>query len=66
MTPAEQIRAVRHSTGLSQAAFSNAYEIPRRTLQDWEAGRRIPPVYVLKMLDLIVRSYPPENMEAPE
>ena len=66
MTPAEQIRAIRKRTGLSQIAFCKAYEIPRRTLQDWEAGRRIPPVYLLKMMDLAIQTYPPEKLEDPE
>ena len=48
------IKEIRKSTGLSQKAFCEMYEIPRRTLEDWEAGRREPPAYVLKMLSRIV------------
>ena len=66
MTTADQIRAIRASTGLSQSRFSQVYEIPRRTLEDWEAGRRIPPPYVVTMLAKIVEALPPEKLEDPE
>lgn len=54
MTTAEQIRALRASTGMTQAAFSAQYEIPKRTLQDWERGLRTPPPYVVTMLSSLV------------
>lgn len=40
---------------LSKAAFSRKYKIPIRTLEDWEAGRRVPPEYVLHLLTRIVQ-----------
>lgn len=43
MTTAEQIRAIRARTGLSQEAFARVYEIPKRTVENWEAGTRCPP-----------------------
>ena len=66
MTPAEQIRAIRHSTGLSQAAFGKVYEIPRRTIQNWETGINVPPPYVIRLLELVVAAYPPDRLEDPE
>lgn len=45
------IQEIRKETGLSRAAFSKKYEIPVRTLEEWEAGRRKPPAYVLKLLE---------------
>lgn len=45
-----EIKDLRFLTGLSQAKFGEKYDIPLRTIQDWEAGRRIPPVYVEKLL----------------
>lgn len=66
MTPAEQIRAIRQSTGLSQAAFSVIYEIPKRTLENWESGVRTPPPYVITMLQLVVKAYKPEDLRLPE
>lgn len=50
MTPAEQIRAIRSRTGLSQAAFAARYEIPKRTVEAWEMGQRTPPPYVIRLL----------------
>jgi putative transcriptional regulator len=32
----------RHKTGLSQAEFAEALQISKRTLQEWEQGRRSP------------------------
>lgn len=51
---AEAIRSIRQKTGLSQAAFAERYEIPKRTIENWEAGIREPPIYVLKMLEILV------------
>ena len=36
--------------GLSQTELSKKYDIPLRTVQDWHAGRRTPPSYVVNML----------------
>lgn len=55
MTAAERIKEIRQRTGLSQAKFCEAYGIPKRTLEDWEGGRRNPPEYVIAMLDKIVK-----------
>ena len=35
---------------LSQTALANRFGIPLRTVQDWYAGRRTPPDYVVKMM----------------
>lgn len=40
---------------LSKAAFSRKYKIPVRTLEDWEAGKRVPPEYVLNLLAIVVK-----------
>ena len=37
------IRDARNAAGLSQQGVTDALGIPRRTLQDWEAGKRTPP-----------------------
>lgn len=44
------IKDFRIMCGLSQKELSEAYEIPIRTVQDWEAGRRKPPEYLVKLL----------------
>lgn len=37
-----EVVQARHSTGLSQAEFASALSISKRTLQEWEQGRRAP------------------------
>lgn len=54
MNTAEQIRAIRARTGLSQAAFAARYEIPKRTVEAWEMGQRTPPPYVIRLLSEVV------------
>lgn len=44
-------RSIRRETGLSQKKFSEKYNIPRRTIEDWEGNRRTPPEYVLSLLE---------------
>ena len=36
---------------LSQAKAAAKYHIPRRTWENWEAGDRIPPEYILYLLE---------------
>ena len=35
---ADEIRAIRKATGLTQAAFARAYRLNKRTLERWEVG----------------------------
>ena len=51
MTRSEEIRKILR---ISRAAFSRKYNIPIRTLEDWDAGKKNPPDYVLDMLERIV------------
>ena len=37
------IKEARQAAGLSQQGVSNALGIPKRTLHDWETGKRTPP-----------------------
>ena len=49
------ITEMRNYIGVSRAEFSRRYNIPLRTLESWEAGVRIPPEYVLALLEESVR-----------
>ena len=49
------IKELRKLTGLSQTAFGEKYDIPMRTIQNWEKGVRIPPSYVIKLLERVVK-----------
>jgi putative transcriptional regulator len=57
---AEDIRALRRRLGLTRAAFAARYQIPLRTLQNYEQGRQSPPAGVLTLLRAIERE--PETM----
>jgi DNA-binding transcriptional regulator YiaG len=52
-----EIRKARLAAGLTQKSMSNLLEIPKRTIEDWETGRRQCPLYVkrfvLKELELL-------------
>jgi len=50
----ERIRSIREKTGLNRREFSDKYGIPVRTLEEWEAGRRTPPEYVMRLLSYVV------------
>lgn len=45
-----KIKEARIASGLTQQQFSNLLEIPKRTIQDWEGGKRTPPPYVEKLI----------------
>lgn len=47
---ADEIKALRKSTGLTQLEFCDKYGIPRSTLQSWEGGINCPPPYVVELL----------------
>ena len=44
------IKEARLTTGLSQQQMSDVMEIPIRTIQDWESGRRKCPPYVERLV----------------
>ena len=46
---------IRRMLGVSRAEFSRRYGIPVRTLEEWDAGRRTPPEYVVNLLERCAR-----------
>lgn len=50
---------IRQMSGLTQAAFAEKYNIPKRTIETWEASsesaRRNAPDYVLDLLERVVK-----------
>ncbi|SEP70357.1 hypothetical protein SAMN02910289_00393 [Lachnospiraceae bacterium RM5] len=44
------IRELRESTGLNRKEFCEKFEIPYRTMTEWELGHRTAPPYVLRLL----------------
>lgn len=62
MTPAEQIKEIRASTGLSQKKFADKTGVSARTILSWETGDRTPPAYVIPLLRLAVQALNSENL----
>ena len=47
----ERIRALRSETGLNRKEFAEHFQIPLRTVEEWEAGRRKPPEYIPRLIE---------------
>ena len=45
-----QLGILRKETGLSRAKFADMFGIPLRTVEDWEAGKRKMPEYLLRLM----------------
>ncbi len=72
------IREMRKQLGNTQSEFAARYNIPFRTIQNWETGKRTPPEYIIDLLehrvreDLINRKtltlprYDPEKKDLPK
>lgn len=48
------IKELRQLTGLSQSQFSQKFNIPVRTLQNWEIGKAQPAPYIPEMIEKIL------------
>ena len=61
-----QIKQIRLSTRMIRKQFCAYFDIPYRTVTEWERGTRHAPPYVLKLLEYyvthegLVHSFPPE------
>ena len=44
------MKEIRESTGLNRKEFCEKFEIPYRTMTEWELGHRTAPPYVLRLL----------------
>lgn len=49
------VKEIRKISGLTQKAFSEMYDIPRRTLEDWERGIKEPAPYLVSLLERAVK-----------
>lgn len=45
------IRDLRNKLGITQSEFAQRYNIPFRTVQNWETGLRKPPIYIIELLN---------------
>ena len=51
-----KMRAIREETGMNRREFCECFDIPYRTVTDWELGNRHAPEYVLRLLEYYIRS----------
>lgn len=51
----DTLKRVRGEIGMNRTEFSRYMDIPLRTLEEWEAGRRQAPEYVLRLIAYYVR-----------
>ncbi len=49
-----KMKELRESTGLNRKEFCEKFEIPYRTMTEWELGYRSAPPYVLRLLSYYV------------
>lgn len=49
------LRELRAHLGLTQQGFAERYDIPFRTVQNWETGLRRPPEYMMRLLEYRIR-----------
>ena len=45
-----KMKELRESTGLNRKEFCEKFDIPYRTMTEWELGHRTAPSYVLKFM----------------
>ena len=50
MNKDKEIKQLRMDMEMNRKEFCEYFEIPYRTVQDWEAGKREMPAYVLKLM----------------
>ena len=46
----DRVRAARNTMKLTQNEMHLITKIPKRTIEDWEAGKRTPPVWVQELV----------------
>lgn len=46
----KELRTIREEIGMNRREFSEYFGIPYRTVQDWEAGKRKMPEYLLRLM----------------
>ena len=51
----EKIKQLRESTGMNRKEFSEYFQIPYRTVTEWERDNRHAPEYVLRLLEYYIR-----------
>ena len=55
MDISQEVRNLRDEMGMNRREFCDYYEIPYRTMVDWEAGKRKMPAYLLRLMEYKAR-----------
>lgn len=55
MDTSEKIKQLRESTGMNRKEFCEAFDIPYRTVTEWELGNRQAPDYVVRLLEYYIQ-----------
>ena len=51
----EQLIEIRQRTGMNRREFAEYFNIPYRTVQDWELGNRQMPDYLFRLMEYKIR-----------
>ena len=51
----QKITELREQTGMNRKEFCEYFQIPYRTVTEWERGNRNAPGYVLRMMEYMIR-----------
>lgn len=51
----DKIKELRECTGMNRKEFCEYFQIPYRTVTEWELGNRHAPDYVLRLLEYYIR-----------
>lgn len=49
------IKKLRIMTRMTQREFAEYFNIPKRTIENWEGGQRTPPPYVVELIEYKIR-----------
>lgn len=55
MEQSKKIKELRESTGMNRREFCDYFDIPYRTVTEWERDNRHAPEYVLRLLEYYIR-----------
>ena len=51
-----KIKELRESVGMNRKDFCNYFQIPYRTVTEWELGNRHAPEYVLRLIEYYIQN----------
>ncbi len=46
----KELKEMRKTVGMTQKEFAEYFQIPKRTLEDWESGKHKMPDYLLRLM----------------